>query len=126
MADSRLYIVNRDTGFAARFYARSGIHYSVPEGILESLQALCASVSDETAISDDFFITANESEVERATGAGGWRWTAKPPEPDKPDPRDAELLQWRKIVDELRNQNFTLVKKLEHIQKLSSGLPSNP
>jgi hypothetical protein len=116
MADARLYIVHRGTGLAARFYARSGVARSL--GPQDAIAALLEEVSRLTATDDDFFITGNEAEMARATTPGGWQWIALPPEPAV-DHAVSEADRLRRENDEIRLENFTLSKRLEHIRKLT-------
>ena len=99
MADARLHIVNAKLGIAARFYARSGIHYSLAP---DSLNALLSLVSDKLATDDGFFISENESEFERIDG-NLFKYLPGPKEEPR-DPFAEDNARLRKDNEALKNR----------------------
>lgn len=112
MADARLYIVNEDTGVAVRFYSRSGSAYQL--GDFECMKVLLEHVADKTAISDRFFITDSEAEIERIDDGPMFRFVGKSPLPDEAwkSPLFEENKRLRKQIEELLNERAMLGRQL--------------
>lgn len=110
MADSRTYILDRDTGVAARFYSRSGLSYGLAT---ESIQQLLEHSSKNSGIADDFVIIEGDRYFARIDGTLLFRYIPGVPDKYAPDWRDEKLADQEKELVKLRGRVFTLTKRCE-------------
>jgi len=108
MADARLHIVNAKLGIAARFYSRSGLHYSM---VPASIEALLALVSHKLGTDDEFFISENEAEFKRIDG-NLFEYLPGPKEEPR-DPFVEDNARLRKENEALKNRLAVLEYRLK-------------